>query len=222
MTPPTAPTMPATGATPCRTGKRAMRLEGFSLDANTAVAEDNRGGLEKICSCGMRPPFSQQRLSLEVWDRAGLLEPKQDSSTPAKADGQHEATALAHADPSATPTATSGAGPASSSNGVSGQPSAPATPIAVPSIGFVQRPEVRSCGLFQRDDLALAVVFGNAPGSALSCRAALRDRREWHRLRALVADHLPLVERPSTRWRAREAGSCEELSIESQLFTAGV
>ena len=31
-----------------RTGKRAMRLEGFSLHANTAVAEDNRTGLEKI------------------------------------------------------------------------------------------------------------------------------------------------------------------------------
>ena len=32
----------------CRTGKRAMRLEGFSLHANTAVAADNRLGLEKL------------------------------------------------------------------------------------------------------------------------------------------------------------------------------
>lgn len=48
----------------CRTGKRAMRLEGFSLHANTAVAADNRLGLEKLCSYGMRPAFSHERLSL--------------------------------------------------------------------------------------------------------------------------------------------------------------
>ena len=49
---------------PSRTGKRAMRLQGFSLHANTAVAADNRLGLEKLCRYGMRPPFSQERLSL--------------------------------------------------------------------------------------------------------------------------------------------------------------
>jgi hypothetical protein len=48
----------------CRTGKRAMRLEGFSLHANTAVAADNRLGLEKLCRYGMRPPFAHERLSL--------------------------------------------------------------------------------------------------------------------------------------------------------------
>ena len=57
---------------PCRTGKRAMRLDGFSLHANTAAAADNRVGLEKLCRYGMRPPFSQQRLSLEGDGRVRL------------------------------------------------------------------------------------------------------------------------------------------------------
>jgi hypothetical protein len=56
----------------CRTGKRAMRLEGFSLHANTAVAADNRLGLEKLCSYGMRPPFALERLSLEGDGRVRL------------------------------------------------------------------------------------------------------------------------------------------------------
>jgi hypothetical protein len=56
----------------CRTGKRAMRLEGFSLHANTAVAADNRFGLEKLCSYGMRPPFSHERLSLTKDGRVRL------------------------------------------------------------------------------------------------------------------------------------------------------
>ena len=47
-----------------RTGKRAMRLQGFSLHANTAVAADNRFGLEKLCRYGMRPPFAHDRLGL--------------------------------------------------------------------------------------------------------------------------------------------------------------
>ena len=55
-----------------RTGKRSMRLDGFSLHANTAVAEDNRVGLEKLCSYGMRPPFAQERLSLEADGRVRL------------------------------------------------------------------------------------------------------------------------------------------------------
>lgn len=56
----------------CRTGKRAMRLEGFSLHANTAVAADNRFGLEKLCSYGMRPPFAHERLSLTEDGRVRL------------------------------------------------------------------------------------------------------------------------------------------------------
>ena len=56
----------------CRTGKRAMRLEGFSLHANTAVAADNRLGLEKLCRYGMRPPFAHKRLSLTQDGRARL------------------------------------------------------------------------------------------------------------------------------------------------------
>ena len=55
-----------------RTGKRAMRLEGFSLHANTAVAADNRFGLEKLCSYGMRPPFAHERLSLTEDGRVRL------------------------------------------------------------------------------------------------------------------------------------------------------
>ena len=57
---------------PFRTGKRAMRLEGFSLHANTAAAADNRVGLEKLCRYGMRPAFSQERLSLEPDGRVRL------------------------------------------------------------------------------------------------------------------------------------------------------
>ena len=49
---------------PCRTAKRSMRMQGFSLHANTAVAADNRLGLEKLCRYGMRPPFAHERLSL--------------------------------------------------------------------------------------------------------------------------------------------------------------
>ena len=47
-----------------RISKRCMRSQGFSLHANTAVAADNRIGLEKLCRYGMRPPFSHERLSL--------------------------------------------------------------------------------------------------------------------------------------------------------------
>jgi len=49
---------------PSRTSKRCMRRQGFSLHANTAVAADNRLGLEKLCRYGMRPPFSHERLTL--------------------------------------------------------------------------------------------------------------------------------------------------------------
>jgi len=70
--PPDGPDDASDGSNSCRTGKRSMRLEGFSLHANTAVAEDNRSGLEKICSYGMRPPLSQERLSLEADGRVRL------------------------------------------------------------------------------------------------------------------------------------------------------
>ena len=38
--------------------------EGFSLHAGTTVAAHHRLGLEKLCRYGMRPPFSQERLSI--------------------------------------------------------------------------------------------------------------------------------------------------------------
>jgi len=47
-----------------RTSRRCASVDGFSIHANTAVAAGNRVGLEKLLRYGMRPPFSQDRLSL--------------------------------------------------------------------------------------------------------------------------------------------------------------
>jgi hypothetical protein len=47
-----------------RTSRRAASACGFSIHANTAVPAHHRVGLEKLCRYGMRPAFSQERLSL--------------------------------------------------------------------------------------------------------------------------------------------------------------
>ena len=39
-------------------------VEGFGLHAARIVAAHDRAGLERLCSYGLRPPFSQERLSL--------------------------------------------------------------------------------------------------------------------------------------------------------------
>jgi hypothetical protein len=47
-----------------RTARRCAGVDGFSIHANTAVPAHDRLGLEKLCRYGMRPPFSQERLSI--------------------------------------------------------------------------------------------------------------------------------------------------------------
>lgn len=47
-----------------KTNKRSAKADGFSLHANTSVKAKNRMGLEHLCRYGMRPPFSQERLTL--------------------------------------------------------------------------------------------------------------------------------------------------------------
>ena len=42
------------------------RIAGFSLHAAQSVAADDREGLERLCRYGLRPPFSQDRLTLRA------------------------------------------------------------------------------------------------------------------------------------------------------------
>jgi len=44
--------------------KVAPAYSSYSIHANTAVAAQSRTGLERLCRYGMRPAFSQERLSL--------------------------------------------------------------------------------------------------------------------------------------------------------------
>jgi hypothetical protein len=50
-------------STPKRS-RRCASVDGFSIHANTAVASENRVGLERLCRYGMRAAFSHERLSL--------------------------------------------------------------------------------------------------------------------------------------------------------------
>jgi hypothetical protein len=45
------------------TGSRQAHLEGFDLQANVAVAANNREGLEQLARYVLRPPIAQERLS---------------------------------------------------------------------------------------------------------------------------------------------------------------
>ena len=49
---------------PVKRGKRCGFVRGYSLHANRALRASNRQGLEKLCRYGIRPAFSQKRLSL--------------------------------------------------------------------------------------------------------------------------------------------------------------
>jgi hypothetical protein len=45
------------------TGARQAHLDGFDLQANVAVAANNRDGLERLARYVLRPPIAQERLT---------------------------------------------------------------------------------------------------------------------------------------------------------------
>ncbi len=58
------PPQPALFASVSSAKPLCASVEGFSLHAASAVADDDRAGLERLCRYGLRAPFAQSRLSL--------------------------------------------------------------------------------------------------------------------------------------------------------------